>query len=181
MAEQITRPTSVDPAEVARFERLARTWWDPNGPMRPLHRLNPVRLAYIRDRITAHFGRDAKRLDCLKDLRLLDIGCGGGLLSEPLARLGADVVGADPAVANLEVAQRHAASAGLAIDYRATTAEDLSEAGERFDVVLARRASRSPSSEPNTFWGGFRAAPISGTSSSRPMNWQCGWSGTACV
>src|SRR5579862_2319884 len=131
-----TRRT-VDEDEVARFSRMARQWWDARGPMATLHKFNPVRLAYIRDRAAAHFGRDPKRLDSLKDLRILDIGCGGGILSEPLARLGAAVVGADPSENNIAVAKQHAAQAGLAVDYRATTAEDLAEAGERFDVVLA--------------------------------------------
>jgi 2-polyprenyl-6-hydroxyphenyl methylase/3-demethylubiquinone-9 3-methyltransferase len=105
--------------------------------MAMLHKFNPVRLGYIRDRAAAHFGRDAKRLDSLAGLRVLDIGCGGGILSEPLARLGAGVVGADPAERNIAVAREHAAQAGLAIDYRNTTAEALAEAGEAFDVVLA--------------------------------------------
>jgi 2-polyprenyl-6-hydroxyphenyl methylase/3-demethylubiquinone-9 3-methyltransferase len=105
--------------------------------MAPLHKFNPVRLSYIRDHSCRHFDRDAKQLDCLKDLRILDIGCGGGILSEPLARLGANVVGADPATANIEVAKAHATKSRLVIDYRATTAEALAEAGERFDLVLA--------------------------------------------
>jgi 2-polyprenyl-6-hydroxyphenyl methylase/3-demethylubiquinone-9 3-methyltransferase len=105
--------------------------------MAPLHKFNPVRLAYVRDQAVMHFQRDAKQLDCLKGLRILDIGCGGGLLSEPLARIGADVVGADPSENNIEVAKRHAAEAGIAVDYRNTTAEALSDMGERFDIVLA--------------------------------------------
>ena len=129
--------STVDEAEVAQFSRLAAEWWDPRGKMAALHKLNPVRLAYIRDAACRRFGRDAKRLDCLNGLRILDIGCGGGILSEPLARLGAGVTGADPAEANIAAAKRHAAQAGLAVDYRATTAEALSDAGERFDVVLA--------------------------------------------
>jgi 2-polyprenyl-6-hydroxyphenyl methylase / 3-demethylubiquinone-9 3-methyltransferase len=131
-----TRRT-VDEDEVARFSRMSGQWWDARGPMAPLHKFNPVRLGYIRDRTAAHFGRDAKRLDSLKGLRILDIGCGGGILSEPLARLGAAVVGADPSESNIAVAQHHAAQAGLSIDYRGTTAETLAEAGESFDVVLA--------------------------------------------
>ena len=131
-----TRRT-VDEDEVARFSRMAGQWWDARGPMAPLHKFNPVRLAYIRDRTAAHFGRDAKRLDSLQGLRMLDIGCGGGILSEPLARLGAAVVGADPSESNIAAAQHHAAQAGLTIDYRSTTAETLAEAGESFDVVLA--------------------------------------------
>ena len=129
--------STVDEAEVAQFARLAAEWWDPRGKMAALHKFNPVRLGYIRDAACRQFGRDAKRLDCLKGLRILDIGCGGGILSEPLARLGAEVVGADPSADNIEAAKRHAAQGGLAVDYRATTAEALADAGERFDVVLA--------------------------------------------
>jgi 2-polyprenyl-6-hydroxyphenyl methylase/3-demethylubiquinone-9 3-methyltransferase len=135
-----TSPTAaptVDAAELARFAALAGQWWNPRGKMAPLHKFNPIRLGYIRDIACKRFGRDPKRLDCLEGLRMLDIGCGGGLLSEPLARLGADMVGADPAEPNIEAARLHAADGGLAIDYRATTAEALAEAGERFDVVLA--------------------------------------------
>ena len=131
------RDTTIDAAEVERFARIAPDWWDPRGPMAPLHKFNPVRLAYIRDQAAAHFDRDPKKLDCLKGLRVLDIGCGGGILSEPLARLGADMVGADPAGENIEVARLHAEQSGVTVDYRATTAEALAEAGERFDVVLA--------------------------------------------
>jgi 2-polyprenyl-6-hydroxyphenyl methylase / 3-demethylubiquinone-9 3-methyltransferase len=105
--------------------------------MRMLHRLNPVRLRFIRDAACRNFERDPRRLDCLSGLRILDIGCGGGLLSEPLARLGASVVGADASSPNIEVAKRHAEEAGIAVDYRATTAEALAEAGESFDLVLA--------------------------------------------
>jgi len=129
--------TTIDQDEVARFSRLSGQWWDARGPMAALHKFNPVRLGYIRDHAAAHFGRDAKKLDSLAGLRMLDIGCGGGILSEPLARLGATVVGADPSASNIAVAQHHAAQAGLAIDYRSTTAEALSQAGEVFDVVLA--------------------------------------------
>jgi 2-polyprenyl-6-hydroxyphenyl methylase/3-demethylubiquinone-9 3-methyltransferase len=128
---------TIDQDEVARFSRLAGQWWDVRGPMAALHKFNPVRLAYIRDRASAHFGRDPKRLDSLAGIRVLDIGCGGGILSEPLARLGAAVVGADPSDSNIAVARHHAAQSGLAIDYRNTSAEALAEAGESFDVVLA--------------------------------------------
>jgi 2-polyprenyl-6-hydroxyphenyl methylase/3-demethylubiquinone-9 3-methyltransferase len=128
---------TIDPAEVAKFERMAAEWWDPDGKFKPLHKLNPVRLTYVRDRICAHFGRDAKAGKPLAGLRLLDIGCGGGLIAEPMARLGAEVMGADPAPGNIEVARLHAARSGLAVDYRATTAENLVAAGEMFDVVLA--------------------------------------------
>ena len=128
---------TVDDAELARFAALAGEWWNPRGKMAPLHKFNPVRLGYIRDAACHRFGRDARRLDCLAGLRFLDIGCGGGILSEPLARLGAEMVGADPAAANIAAARLHAADEGLSVDYRATTAEALAAAGERFDVVLA--------------------------------------------
>jgi 2-polyprenyl-6-hydroxyphenyl methylase/3-demethylubiquinone-9 3-methyltransferase len=129
--------STVDAAEVERFSRLAANWWDPRGPMAPLHKFNPVRLAYVRDAAAMRFQRDARQLNCLKGLRILDIGCGAGLLSEPLARIGAEVVGADPSVANIEAARLHAAQSGVAVDYRSTTAEALADAGERFDIVLA--------------------------------------------
>jgi 2-polyprenyl-6-hydroxyphenyl methylase/3-demethylubiquinone-9 3-methyltransferase len=128
---------TIDDAEVARFSRLSGQWWDQRGPMAALHKFNPVRLAYIRDRVAGHFGRDPKRLDSFAGLRMLDIGCGGGILSEPLARLGAAVLGADPSDSNIAVAQHHAAQSGLTIDYRNTSAEALAETGEAFDVVLA--------------------------------------------
>ena len=128
---------TVETTEVERFSRHAADWWDPRGPMAALHKFNPVRLGYIRDQAAARFSRDAKKLDCLKGLRILDIGCGGGILSEPLARLGADMVGVDPAEENIETARVHAEDQGVTIDYRAGTAEEFAEAGERFDVVLA--------------------------------------------
>jgi len=129
--------STIDADEVARFSRVAGQWWDARGPMAALHKFNPVRLAYIRDRAAAHFGRDAKRLDSLAGLHILDIGCGGGILSEPLARLGAAVVGVDPSDGNIAVARHHAAQSGLSIDYRSSSAETLAEAGESFDIVLA--------------------------------------------
>jgi 2-polyprenyl-6-hydroxyphenyl methylase / 3-demethylubiquinone-9 3-methyltransferase len=131
------RVSSIDEKEVEQFARLGADWWDARGPMAALHKFNPVRLAYIRDQAAAQFSRDPKKVDCLKGLRMLDIGCGGGILSEPLARLGAVMVGADPSPENIEIASAHAAESGLTIDYRATTAEELAAAGERFDVVLA--------------------------------------------
>jgi len=137
MARKKAHATSVDSAEVERFSRYGATWWDPHGPMATLHKFNPVRVGYIRDQAVEHFGRDAKKLDCLKGLRILDIGCGGGILSEPLARLGAQMVGVDPSEENVAVASGHAVESGVEVDYRATTAEDLAAAGERFDVVLA--------------------------------------------
>ena len=128
---------SVDPAEIDRFSALAETWWDADGPMRPLHRLNPVRLAYIRDKLCRQFERDGALLRPLEGLKIVDVGCGGGLLSEPLARLGADVVGIDAAAENIGVAQAHAEETGLAIDYRCTTAEALAADGARFDAVVS--------------------------------------------
>lgn len=126
---------SVDAAEVDKFAAMAESWWDPEGDFRPLHRLNPTRVGFIRDEILAHFDR-AVGPDCLKGLRILDIGCGGGLVCEPLVRLGATVTGIDATHRNISIAQAHAAQVGLAIDYRAVTAESLIEAGERFDVVI---------------------------------------------
>ncbi|WP_417269270.1 bifunctional 2-polyprenyl-6-hydroxyphenol methylase/3-demethylubiquinol 3-O-methyltransferase UbiG [Celeribacter sp.] len=128
--------STIDPQEVAKFEAMAAEWWDPNGKFKPLHMLNPTRLDYITSQIAAEFGRDLSQDKPFEGLRLLDIGCGGGLLSEPMARLGATVVGADAAERNIPVAQVHAEQAGLDIDYRLTTAEDLAAAGEQFDVVL---------------------------------------------
>jgi 2-polyprenyl-6-hydroxyphenyl methylase/3-demethylubiquinone-9 3-methyltransferase len=130
------RRSTIDAGEVERFSALAAEWWNPNGKFRPLHKFNPVRLAYIRDQVAARFGRDPRAARPFEGLRFLDIGCGGGLLCEPMARLGAEVVGADASATNIEVAKLHAAEAGVAIDYRATTAEDLADAGEKFDVIL---------------------------------------------
>lgn len=127
---------SIDPGEVSRFAAMAGEWWDANGPMRPLHRLNPIRLAYIKERIAARFDRDATVSRALDGLRILDIGCGAGLVSEPLCRMGASVTGVDPSPEIIAAARLHAGEGGLAIDYRATTAEALAEAGESFDVVL---------------------------------------------
>ncbi|MSO65404.1 MAG: bifunctional 2-polyprenyl-6-hydroxyphenol methylase/3-demethylubiquinol 3-O-methyltransferase UbiG [Alphaproteobacteria bacterium] len=128
--------TSIDQAEVDRFAALADSWWDATGPFRPLHRLNPVRLGYIRANVGGHFGRDERSFTPFQGLRLLDLGCGGGLLSEPMARLGAQVVGADVVEKNVRVARLHATAAGLAIDYVHASAEDLASWGERFDVIL---------------------------------------------
>jgi len=128
---------TIDAAEVERFARLAGEWWDPGGKMGVLHKFNPVRLAYIRDAACRQFDRDARRAPCLDGIRILDIGCGGGILCEPLARLGAAMLGADPARQNIEAAKLHADANMLAIDYRVTTVEALADAGERFDVVLA--------------------------------------------
>ncbi len=128
--------TTIDPAEVAKFEAMAAEWWNPNGKFRPLHLMNPCRLDYITGQIAAEFDRNLKAPNPFAGLRILDIGCGGGLLSEPMVRLGATVVGADAAPRNIPVAQLHAEASGLVIDYRHTTAEDLAAAGEQFDVVL---------------------------------------------
>jgi 2-polyprenyl-6-hydroxyphenyl methylase/3-demethylubiquinone-9 3-methyltransferase len=128
--------STVDPAEIEKFQAMAAEWWDENGKFKPLHMLNPCRLDYITAQIAGEFDRDLKSPEPFRGLRILDIGCGGGLLSEPMARLGATVVGADAAAGNIPVAQVHAQQSGLDIDYRHTTAEALAEAGEQFDVVL---------------------------------------------
>ena len=129
--------TTVDRDEVARFAALADDWWNPRGKMAPLHKFNPVRLGFIRDQACAQFGRDAKMLDCLQGLTFLDVGCGGGIVAEPLARLGGKVTGIDPAEENVEAARLHAAKSGLAVDYRTTTVEALAETKLTFDVVIA--------------------------------------------
>ena len=128
--------TTVDPAEIAKFEAMAAEWWDLEGKFKPLHMLNPTRLDYITRQIASEFDRDLKADKPFAGLRILDIGCGGGLLCEPMARLGADIVGADAAEGNIPVARVHAEQSGLDIDYRFTTAEDMAAAGEQFDVVL---------------------------------------------
>ncbi|MCH1542971.1 MAG: bifunctional 2-polyprenyl-6-hydroxyphenol methylase/3-demethylubiquinol 3-O-methyltransferase UbiG [Alphaproteobacteria bacterium] len=128
--------STIDPSELAKFTAMAADWWNPNGQFKPLHKFNPTRLAYIRDKLCAQFDRDPQAALPLKGLRLLDIGCGGGLLSEPMARLGAEVVGADAGEANIKTAALHAEQQGLDIDYRAITAEELVTQGEVFDAVL---------------------------------------------
>ena len=128
--------TTVDPAEIAKFSKLSAEWWNPNGKMAPLHRINPLRLAFIRDAACRKFERDPKKLNCLDGLRMLDIGCGAGLLCEPFTRLGAQVVGVDPSPSNIAAALIHAEGAGLAVDYRCTVIENM-DANMRFDVVLA--------------------------------------------
>ena len=128
---------SIDPSEVAKFTAMAEEWWDPRGKFKPLHRFNPVRLAFIRKTIEAHFGLAGPTAHPLTGIRLLDIGCGGGLISEPMARLGAEVTGVDAGEANIKTAMTHAAMCGLEIDYRMGTAEGLIDAGTpAFDVVL---------------------------------------------
>jgi 2-polyprenyl-6-hydroxyphenyl methylase/3-demethylubiquinone-9 3-methyltransferase len=128
--------TTINPEEIAKFAAMAEEWWDPTGKFKPLHKFNPVRLGYIRDKAIAHFGRDGTKRRPFEGLRILDIGCGGGLLSEPMARLGADVAGIDAGEKNIVIARLHAEQSGLEIDYRATTAEALAAAGEQFDIVL---------------------------------------------
>ena len=129
--------SSIDPAEVETFSRIAAEWWNPRGKFAPLHKFNPVRLSFIRDQALYHFGRDAQARRPFEGLRLLDIGCGGGLLSEPMTRLGFQVTGVDASEKNIATAATHAAEQGLEIDYRASTAEALLEAGEPpFDVIL---------------------------------------------
>lgn len=132
----VMNKNTLDPVEVAKFEAMASEWWNEEGKFKPLHRLNPTRIAYIRDRIIKAFGLNPEEEKPLLGLRVLDIGCGGGLLSEPLTRLGASVVGADAAVGNISVARLHARQSGLNIDYRHTLAEDLVKQGERFDVIV---------------------------------------------
>lgn len=138
-AQTQTQPaySSIDPKEVEQFSRIAGEWWDEKGKFKPLHDINPVRIGFIRDHALRHWQRDAKHLKALDGLRVLDIGCGGGLISEPMRRMGAQVVGADASERNIKTASLHAQQSGLEIDYRCTTAEALAEAGEQFDIVLA--------------------------------------------
>lgn len=127
---------NVDPDEVARFQALAKSWWDPTGKFRPLHQIGPARLTFIRDEVARHFGRETGGLRPLHDLSVLDVGCGGGLISEPLRRLGARVTGIDPGARNIEIAKGHAEPQGLDIDYRVATVEELLANREIFDVVV---------------------------------------------
>ncbi len=129
--------SSIDQAEVDKFTAMAEEWWDPKGKFAPLHKMNPLRLGFIRSRMVDHFGRDSSSYEPFKGLTVLDIGSGGGLLSEPFARLGARVTGVDASHRNVEIARLHAEESGVEINYRAMTAEALLEEGERFDVVLA--------------------------------------------
>lgn len=129
--------TTVDATEIAKFTAMAEAWWDPLGDFKPLHKFNPTRIAYIRDRVCGHFGRDAATEMPFDGLSLLEVGCGGGLLTEPMRRLGAEVTGIDPAPRNIGVARAHAEQAGLKITYLPCAAEDLLESGETYDIVLA--------------------------------------------
>ena len=128
---------TVDPDDIGRFAAQSAGWWDPEGSFRPLHLLNPIRLQFVRRELLASFGRDARALRPFDGLRLLDIGCGGGLVAEPMARLGFAVTGIDAAAPAIDMAREHAAASDLAIDYRFATAEQIAAAGERFDAVLA--------------------------------------------
>jgi 2-polyprenyl-6-hydroxyphenyl methylase/3-demethylubiquinone-9 3-methyltransferase len=130
------RAPSVNPDEVAYFERLAHRWWDAEGPFWPLHKLNAFRVEYLRERLCLAFGRDPREQRPLEGLHLLDIGCGGGILSESMTRLGARVTGTDVTDKNIRVARMHAEWSGLDLDYRVAAAEDLCAAGEQFDAVL---------------------------------------------
>jgi 2-polyprenyl-6-hydroxyphenyl methylase/3-demethylubiquinone-9 3-methyltransferase len=136
MSSATTPTSSVLDAEVEKFSALAAEWWDPHGKFRTLHTFNPVRLTYIREQVCAHFHLDADARRPFEGLRFLDIGCGGGLLCEPVTRLGADVMGADASEKNVRTAQAHAREHDLNIDYRACTAEQLAAADEAFDVIL---------------------------------------------
>jgi 2-polyprenyl-6-hydroxyphenyl methylase/3-demethylubiquinone-9 3-methyltransferase len=136
MSAPARKTASVDPAEVEKFSAMATEWWDPSGKFAPLHKFNPVRLTFIRDTVAAHFGSDGKSLKPFEGLSLLDIGCGGGLLSEPMARMGFAVTGVDPSEKNIGTASAHAAQTGAVIDYRADNAESLVSEGAAFDVVL---------------------------------------------
>ncbi len=127
---------SVDPREIENFSALAETWWDPSGPFKPLHKMNPARLAFIRGQIENHFGPGKDNMAPLKGLKVLDIGCGGGLLCEPITRLGADVTGIDASEKNIQIAALHAKQTGLKITYRAISGEDMAKTKARFDVIL---------------------------------------------
>ena len=128
--------STVDPVEIAKFSKLSEQWWDPRGKMAPLHKINPLRLSYIRDAACRKFERNIKSLNCLSGLRMLDIGCGAGLLCEPFTRLGAQVIGVDASASNIAAAKLHAEKGHLSIDYRCTTVEEM-DVRERFDIVLA--------------------------------------------
>ncbi len=136
MHSQANSDATLDPAEVERFTRMAAEWWDPKGKFRPLHQIGEPRLSFVRQSAVRQFNRDPKTLKPLIGLTALDIGCGGGLVSEPLCRMGATVKGIDPSERNIAIAKAHAEPQGLAIDYRARRIEDLVAAGETFDIVV---------------------------------------------
>ncbi|PPR77229.1 MAG: Ubiquinone biosynthesis O-methyltransferase [Alphaproteobacteria bacterium MarineAlpha2_Bin1] len=131
-----TNKNTIDQNEISNFSSLASKWWDPDGPFKPLHNLNPTRILYIRNKLISHYNINQNELKPLKNLRILDIGCGGGILSEPMARLGGEVVGVDPSEKNIKIAKAHSEQNNLSIDYINSTAEQLVEWGEKFDVIL---------------------------------------------
>ena len=133
--------TTVDANEIAKFSRLSAEWWDPKGKMAPLHKINPLRLTYIRDAAARKFERNVRSLNCLSGLRILDIGCGAGLLCEPLTRLGAQVIGVDPSASNIAAAKLHADKGHLSIDYRCTTVEEMANVRAPVNVTLAPKVS----------------------------------------
>ncbi len=137
MASKISVKSTLNASEIAKFEAMAEEWWDPRGKFKPLHQFNPTRIAYIRDAVVAHFNLDSSAKTPLKNMRLLDVGCGGGLLSEPFARLGAHVTGIDGSEKNIAIAKLHAEKEKLSIDYQSKTAEALAAKGKKYDVVLA--------------------------------------------
>lgn len=129
--------STIDPAEIEKFSRMADEWWDPRGKFRPLHQLNPVRIAYVRQHLCAHFGKDTNSLKALEGLKILDVGCGGGLVSEPLARMGATLTGIDAAERNIQIASLHAQQQHVTVDYRCTSAEALAATGAQYDAICA--------------------------------------------
>ncbi len=137
IGERPLASVTVDPAEVSKFEAMAAEWWDPAGKFRPLHAMNPCRMGYVAEQVAAEFGRDLRSRAPFAGMRIVDVGCGGGLAAEPMARLGAEVTGLDAAAESLAVARAHAEAQGLEIDYREETAEAAAGRGARFDVVLA--------------------------------------------
>lgn len=141
MSAKAKDKTTINADEIANFEAMADEWWDPKGKFKPLHEMNPVRLGYIRERAVAHFDRDENTLRALEGLRVLDMGCGGGLITEPIAKMGADALGVDASEVNINIAQTHAEKSGVlareSLSYRASTAEQLASEGEQFDVVCA--------------------------------------------
>lgn len=135
-SQPLNAPNTVDPDEVAKFSAMASEWWDPAGKFKPLHKFNPIRLAYIRETLCTHFSLDDNGPTPLRGLRVLDLGCGGGLLSEPVSRMGAELIGADASAETIETARVHADQQGLTIDYRVTRAEELAAQSEAFDAII---------------------------------------------